>query len=77
MLMMPVEGIVLLRRGENPDPVLKAIREKVNELNSGQLPPGVKIVPYSSTAPTSSTSPLTRCSRTSSKGYCWSCSCCS
>jgi cobalt-zinc-cadmium resistance protein CzcA len=41
-----VEGIILLRRGENPDPVLKAINEKITELNGGQLPKGVKIVPF-------------------------------
>ena len=41
-----VEGIILLRRGENPDPVLSAIRSKIRELNSGRLPKGVKIVPF-------------------------------
>ncbi len=41
-----VEGIILLRRGENPDPVLKAINDKVKELNSGQLPPGVRILTF-------------------------------
>src|SRR5712692_9418995 len=38
-----VEGIVLLRRGENPGPVLEAIHRKVRELNSGRLPAGVRV----------------------------------
>ena len=41
-----VEGIILLRRGENPDPVLDAIHKKVKELNGGILPPGVKLMPF-------------------------------
>ena len=41
-----VEGIILLRRGENPDPVLRAINAKITELNNGQLPTGVKIIPF-------------------------------
>lgn len=40
-----VEGIVLMRRGENPTEVLQAIHEAVEELNATRLPPGVKIVP--------------------------------
>jgi cobalt-zinc-cadmium resistance protein CzcA len=40
-----VEGIVLMRRGENPSQVLRGIHEAVDELNSKGLPPGVKIVP--------------------------------
>ena len=36
-----VEGIVLLRRGENPSVVLDALRAKVDELNHGILPRGV------------------------------------
>jgi cobalt-zinc-cadmium resistance protein CzcA len=40
-----VEGIVLLRRGENPGPVLEAIHKKMDELNSGRLPKGVKLLP--------------------------------
>ncbi len=40
-----VEGIVLMRRGENPSDVLKSIKEAVEELNGGKLPPGVKIAP--------------------------------
>jgi cobalt-zinc-cadmium resistance protein CzcA len=40
-----VEGIVLMRRGENPSAVLEGIHEAVNELNATGLPPGVKLVP--------------------------------
>ena len=38
-----VEGIVLMRRGENPTEVLKAIKTAVDDLNTNRLPPGVKI----------------------------------
>ena len=38
-----VMGIILLRRGENPGPVLAALHEKISALNNGILPPGVKI----------------------------------
>ncbi|HMI88917.1 MAG TPA: CusA/CzcA family heavy metal efflux RND transporter [Polyangiaceae bacterium] len=41
-----VEGIVLMRRGENPSVVLDALREKVNDLNNRILPKGIKIVPF-------------------------------
>ncbi|WP_020482813.1 efflux RND transporter permease subunit [Methylomonas sp. MK1] len=41
-----VEGIVLLRRGENPSRVLAAVHEKVEELNSRILPAGMKLVPF-------------------------------
>jgi len=37
-----VEGIVLLRRGENPSLVLEAVHAKVEELNSRILPQGMK-----------------------------------
>ncbi|HET7197607.1 MAG TPA: efflux RND transporter permease subunit, partial [Burkholderiales bacterium] len=40
-----VTGVVLMRRGENPSVVLKAVRAKVDELNHGGLPAGVKVVP--------------------------------
>ena len=40
-----VEGIVLMRRGENPSAVLRGIHEAVDELNASILRPGVKIVP--------------------------------
>jgi heavy metal efflux system protein len=38
-------GIVLLRKGEDADPALVSIHEKVDELNNSILPPGVKLVP--------------------------------
>jgi cobalt-zinc-cadmium resistance protein CzcA len=41
-----VEGIVLMRRGENPSVVLDAIRQKLGELSHGVLPPDVKIKPF-------------------------------
>ena len=40
-----VNGIVLMRKGENPSEVLKGLREKVDALNAKGLPPGVKIDP--------------------------------
>ncbi len=40
-----VEGIVLMRRGENPSSVLDGIHEAVDELNSTRLPAGVQIAP--------------------------------
>ena len=40
-----VEGIVLMRRGENPTEVLKSIKEAVDELNTTGLPEGVKLSP--------------------------------
>ncbi|HEY6083402.1 MAG TPA: efflux RND transporter permease subunit, partial [Chitinophagaceae bacterium] len=41
-----VEGIVLMRKGENPDIVIKALKEKIQKLNSKVLPSDTKIVPY-------------------------------
>ena len=38
-----VEGIVLLRRGENPDEVLKGVHAKIDELNTRVLPEGMQI----------------------------------
>src|SRR2546426_6659877 len=38
-----VEGIVLMRRGENPSRVLDALHAKVDQLNQGILPRGVHI----------------------------------
>src|SRR5215831_9904133 len=40
-----VEGIAVLRRGENPSEVLKSLKEGVDELNTLKLPHGVKICP--------------------------------
>lgn len=39
-----VEGIVLMRRGENPSQVLEGIKEAAQELNS-RLPEGIHLVP--------------------------------
>jgi cobalt-zinc-cadmium resistance protein CzcA len=41
-----VSGIVLLRKGAAADPALKALHEKIQEMNDHILPPGVKIVPF-------------------------------
>jgi len=42
-----VQGIVLLRKGENPVLVGEAVQAKLEALNAGtMLPPGVKLVPY-------------------------------
>jgi heavy metal efflux system protein len=41
-----VEGTVLLQKGSDSDPVLQGIHAKVDELNNGVLPKGVKIVPF-------------------------------
>ncbi|MGO9646977.1 MAG: efflux RND transporter permease subunit [Terriglobales bacterium] len=41
-----VEGIVLLRKGAEPDATLDALHKKIAELNSGLLPQGVKFVPH-------------------------------
>jgi len=40
-----VQGIVFLRRGENPSVVLNGVHEKVRELNSGILPDGMSLEP--------------------------------
>src|SRR5215468_3213879 len=40
------EGIVLMRRWENPSEVLKGVKAALAELNSERLPAGVKIVPF-------------------------------
>ncbi len=41
-----VEGIVLLQKGDDSDSTLVGIHQKVNELNTQILPPGVKVVPF-------------------------------
>jgi len=42
-----VEGIVVMRRGQNATEVLAHVREKVADINaSGRLPSGVKVQPY-------------------------------
>jgi cobalt-zinc-cadmium resistance protein CzcA len=41
-----VEGIVLMRKGENPSDVLQEVKSRVDRLNASILPKGVKIVPF-------------------------------
>jgi cobalt-zinc-cadmium resistance protein CzcA len=40
-----IQGGVLLRKGAEEEATLKAIHAKVDQLNNGILPPGVKVVP--------------------------------
>ena len=39
-----IQGVVLMRKGADAGPALDAIHKKVQELNNGILPPGVKVV---------------------------------
>ena len=41
-----VEGIVVMRKGENPSVVLARVKEKIEELNNGILPHDVKMVTF-------------------------------
>ena len=41
-----VQGVVLMRRGENPSRVLDAVHAKIEELNAKILPEGMRIVPF-------------------------------
>src|SRR5207244_13144913 len=41
-----VQGVVLMRRGEKSLPTLERVRQKVQALNNGILPNGMRIVPY-------------------------------
>lgn len=41
-----VEGIVLMRRGENPSRTLERVKKEADVLNSTVLPAGVRIVPF-------------------------------
>ena len=41
-----VEGIVLMRRGENPSVVLASVQQAIQEINGGLLPDDVKIDPF-------------------------------
>jgi heavy metal efflux system protein len=41
-----VQGIVIMRRGENPGPVLDGIHAKVGEINAHYLPPGIRMVSH-------------------------------
>lgn len=41
-----IEGIIVMRKGENPSEVLDRVHAKVQELNTSILPKDVKIVPF-------------------------------
>jgi len=41
-----VEGIVLMRRGENPSVVLQRVRDAIDELNIRILPDGIRVQPF-------------------------------
>ena len=41
-----VNGIVVMRKGENPSRVLALLKDKIEYINTKVLPHGVKIVPY-------------------------------
>ena len=41
-----VNGVVIMRKGENPSVVLANLKEKIEKINKTVLPKGVEIVPY-------------------------------
>jgi cobalt-zinc-cadmium resistance protein CzcA len=41
-----VNGIVVMRKGENPSRVLEALKDRITYINAQVLPKGVEIVPY-------------------------------
>ncbi|MDD6099432.1 MAG: CusA/CzcA family heavy metal efflux RND transporter [bacterium] len=41
-----VEGIVVMRKGENPEKVIAALKEKITEIAQNDLPGGVEINPF-------------------------------
>ncbi|MBY0228387.1 MAG: efflux RND transporter permease subunit, partial [Gemmataceae bacterium] len=41
-----VQGTVIMRRGENPSEMLAKVKEAIDGLNEGGLPPGVKVAPF-------------------------------
>ncbi|MBX7194215.1 MAG: CusA/CzcA family heavy metal efflux RND transporter [Sandaracinaceae bacterium] len=41
-----VEGVVFMRRGENPSVVLDGVHAAIHELNHGGLPEGMQVVPF-------------------------------
>ena len=41
-----VNGVVIMRKGENPSTVLTTLKEKISFVNKSILPKGVEIVPY-------------------------------
>ena len=44
-----VSGIVLMRKGENPSEVLKAVKARVDALNASILPKPVRVVAFNTT----------------------------
>ena len=40
-----IQGIVLMRKGAEEESTLRAVHKKVDQLNNGILPPGVKVIP--------------------------------
>src|SRR5271169_814028 len=40
-----IQGVVLMRKGAEEESTLAAIHKKVEDLNNGLLPPGVKVIP--------------------------------
>jgi len=41
-----IEGIVLMRRGQNPSVVLAGLRDRIAELNAHVLPKGIRVDPF-------------------------------
>ena len=41
-----VQGIVLMRKGDNPSAVLEVLRQRVKELQAHSMPEGVRIMPF-------------------------------
>src|SRR6202020_1970278 len=41
-----VEGVILMRRGEQPQTVLQGVQEKTKEINERILPPDIKVRPF-------------------------------
>ena len=41
-----VEGIVVMRKGENPEEVISALKDKIQEIEANSLPDDVRIVPF-------------------------------
>ncbi|HWB25333.1 MAG TPA: CusA/CzcA family heavy metal efflux RND transporter [Chitinophagaceae bacterium] len=41
-----VEAIVVMRKGENPTTVIKALKDKIDKLNANILPADTKIIPF-------------------------------
>lgn len=41
-----VQGIVVMRKGENPGEVIANLKDKIEELNQNVLPEDVRIIPF-------------------------------